>query len=329
MPTYLKASDTAIIDLHELAIQNDNPKISHYRQGYEKFFNNTPLINSPAQQLDDLDRVNYVMGGLSWQLAQERWVGHNTPIKNQFLRTVLAMEKPACNSMTLRSGYELQVINWKDGAITPIHGHPYGYMNVRLVFGKVKQATYRLVDATKRLVRPIALELLCNTNDILSDGYSDYKGVTDGAFIHELTFLEPSATLHLVPEHPSDAANNIFIKEEFGFKHVNFQLEDFVAISLNATLKLMPGDVILVRSNTTKDLGDHFYVITDAPRQKKAGLRPVGTAIQASEDFSKLLDTVEPQGDNIRIMRLMPRVRDWFLEWHGIRVQKTLVFPKP
>jgi hypothetical protein len=202
-------------------------------------------------------------------------------------------------------------------------------MHERLIYGRVRQATYRIVDAEKRIVRPIGLDLFCNTNDVIDAGFNDDAGVREGAFVHDFTFLEASATLNLVPSHPKDGKSNGFTVEEFAFKHISFQLDKLVPISLGATLKLLPGEVILVRSSTTKDLGDHFYVINGAPREKAVGMRPVGRAIQASADFSNLLDAIEPQPGDVRVLRLMPELRDWFLEWHGIQIQKQLIFPQP
>lgn len=328
MTNLLKASDNPIMDLHELAIQNQNPKISHYKQGYEQFFNSIPKIEqySLSGIYSDAD---FEMQKLTNVLSTQQWVKLNTPIKGNFLRTVLAIEKPKCNGVSLQDGAELIVVNWKPGFIAPAHGHARGYMHERLVFGKIKQRTYRIVDAENRIVRPISLQLFCNTNDVIDAGYNNDNGVEHGAFVHDFTILEPTATLNLVPNHPKDTNGNTFTVEEFSFKHINFQLEKLVPISLPATLILPPGEVILVRSTTTKDIGDHFYIITDAPREKKAGMRPTGRPIQASTDFSKLLDTVDPQKGDVRILRLMPEVRDWFLEWHGIQVQKTIVFPKP
>lgn len=326
MTTKLKASDTPIMDLHELAIQNDNPKISHYRQGYESIFNDMPIIG-PITSDFEISDMSRNMAYLTDKLSKQDWVKNNTPIKNNVVRTVIAMEKPVCNGITLQDGAELLVINWKPGFSTPAHGHARGYMHERLIFGKLKQRTYRIVDVEKRIVRPVNLELFCNTNDVIDAGYNSDNGTEHGAFVHDFTILEPTATLNLVPNHPKDTKGNVFTIEEFAFKHINFQLEKLIPISLNATLHLPPGEVILVHSNTTKDIGDHFYIITDAPREKKAGLRPVGRPIQANADFSKLLDTVESQGDDVRILRLMPEVRDWFLEWHGIQIQKTIIFP--
>lgn len=328
MTTVFSASDSAIMDLHALAIQNQNPKISHYRQGYEQEFSNMPIIKSVTTNWD-LQIVAEIMHRITANLASQDWVKNNTPIKRPLLRTVIAMEKPVCTGAALKDGAELIVVNWKAGAKTPTHGHARGYMHERLIFGKVKQGTYRIVDAEKRIARPISIELFCNTNDIIDAGFNDDHSVQDGAFVHDFEFLEPTATLNLVPGHPKDTKGNCFTVEQFGFKHLNFQLEKLVPISLGGTLHLPPGEVILVRSATTKDLGDHFYVITERPHQKKAGMRPVGRAIQASEDFSKLLDAVEPQEGGVQILRLMPEVRDWFLEWHGIQVEKNIVFPKP
>lgn len=328
MTTTLKASDTPILDLHALAIQNQNPKISHYRQGYEAIFNAMPLIG-PVTSNWDIQQMDSHMWNITNDLSYQQWVKNNAPIKGNLLRTVLAMEKPVCNGITMQEGSELLVVNWKAGVKVPAHGHARGYMHERLIFGKLRQGTYRIVDAEKRIARPINLELFCKTNDIIDAGYNSDNGIRNGAFVHDLIILEPTATLNLVPNHPKDTNGNTFIVEEFGFKHMNFQLEKLAPISLGATLHLPPGEVLLVRSETTKHLGDHFYIITDPPREKKAGMRPVGRPIQASADFSKLLDTVEPQNGDVRLLRLMPEVRDWFLEWHGIQVQKTIVFPKP
>jgi hypothetical protein len=220
------------------------------------------------------------------------------------------------------------VVNWKQGACIPAHGHVRGYMEEHLIFGRVKHRLYRIVDAINKVVRPIKVELFCESGATINAGFNEHF-TEYGAHVHDFTFLEDSATLNLVPAHPRNATGNTFIVEEFMLKHVSFQLEKFIPISLEATLHLPPGEVFLARSATTKDIGDHFYVITSSPKQKKAGLRPVGEAIPASSDFSKLLDSIEPQDGDIRILRLMPEVRDLFLEWHGIQVKKTIVFPQP
>lgn len=328
MTKKFKASDTPIMDLHALAVQNQNPKISHYKQGYEYAFNAMPKIDSVSTNWEHA-AMDAQMSHLVHKLYDIPWVWHNIPIKGNILRTVIAMEKPECNGMTLNDGSELIVVNWKPGFKTPAHGHARGYMHERLIFGKMRQGTYRIVDPHKRIVRPIGVEVFGNTDQIIDAGFNHDNGIENGAFIHDFTILEPTATLNLVPNHPKDTNGNTYIIEEFGFKHISFQLEKLLPISTGATLKLPPGEVILVRSKNTKDLGDHFYVIDAPPHEKPVGMRPVGHAIQASSDFSRLLDTVWQHDSSVEIFRLMPEVRDWFLEWHGIQVQKTIVFPKP
>jgi len=326
----LKASDTAIIDLQELACQNGETKTSNYRQGYENIFSSLPIIGSVTTNWD-LSIIDATMWNITHHLAWEDWVRNNTPAYSPLLRTVIGMEKPtwSLENANLQAGAELVVINWQDGACTPTHGHPRGYMHERLIFGKVKQRTYRIVDAENRIVRPIGLCVYDKTNDIIDAGFNDDAGVKDGAFVHDFTFLKPSATLNLVPEHPKNGKGNKFSVEEFSFKHIGFLLEKLVPISKEATLHLPPGEVILVRSEATADLGDHFYIITDAPKEKSAGIRPVGHAIQAGPDFTELLNVESEMGEPTTVLRLLPEMRDLFLQWHGIQVQKTLIFPKP
>src|ERR1044072_2655075 len=227
MTTYLKASDTPVTDLAALAEQHNNKKVSHYRQGYEGLFDGMPKIEAVATNWNK-QVVDSRMWAITNELSHESWVKTKAPVTAPFLRTVIGMEKPICNGVSLQGGMELIVVNWKKGVYTPTHGHPRGYMHERLIYGRVRQATYRIVDAEKRIVRPIGLDLFCNTNDVIDAGFNDDAGVREGAFVHDFTFLEASATLNLVPSHPKDGKSNGFTVEEFAFKHISFQLDKLV-----------------------------------------------------------------------------------------------------
>ena len=61
---------------------------------------------------------------------------------------------------------------------------------------------------------------------------------------------------------------------------------------------------------------------------KEHGLRIQDISIEASENDSKFLDTLEMETGLI-LLKLIPATRDAFLEYHGITVENNQVsFPK-
>jgi hypothetical protein len=67
--------------------------------------------------------------------------------------------------------------------------------------------------------------------------------------------------------------------------------EDVKQITALQAMYCKPGEVLLVRSENVRDLGDHFIKITGAPVVKEHGLRPqTETILATNKECSELLD---------------------------------------
>lgn len=93
---------------------------------------------------------------------------------------------------------------------------------------------------------------------------------------------------------------------------------DVFPISVEHTLALPPGHVVLVRSNRVPDLGDHFALITGAPIQKPWGLAPEVVVYPAPSLRAKSLLDQYSTGD-ITVLALNPEIERMFKSFHNIK----------
>lgn len=92
-------------------------------------------------------------------------------------------------------------------------------------------------------------------------------------------------------------------------------------------MRLLNGNVLLVRSENVKGLGDHFIVITGAPVLKTHGLRPQTLTISAPEQ-KEILDQYEPI-DGVTLLLLQQNEAAAFRYKHGIAVvEGEVIYPK-
>lgn len=110
---------------------------------------------------------------------------------------------------------------------------------------------------------------------------------------------------------------------------INLHRQNVVQLRPDQFMTLENGQVALVRSETVKDLGDHFVVITGPPVLKTHGMRPETLTISShSESDSQLLDVYDPIGGVI-ILLLQTKEATQFRYDHGIGlVHGEVIYPK-
>lgn len=97
-------------------------------------------------------------------------------------------------------------------------------------------------------------------------------------------------------------------------KNINFKPE-VKRIESKDVLYLRKGEVVLVRSLNVPEYGDHYIIVTGAPKMKPTGLRPVVTIVKSP--FNELLDEYDPHNGTV-LLQLLPQSRDYFLKFYNL-----------
>jgi len=315
-PLYV-ASKNPEAAIEKIAYPGQPANMRRYRKGFENYFNSMPVIDKYDDNIaEDLFVTREVLGHLSEKLQKEQW---EIPQDGAFIRTIIALEEPEqISDEHYREGAELIVAHWGVGHTSPVHGHAQGYMHEEILSGKIRVNTYRIVD--HGVVRPLETQIV--EKGVFVSKYGFEKGRNN--LIHNFVAVEPTISLHYVPEHTRDGRDNTFQVEEFGAIAPN----QVSRISSKEGLYLNRGDVVLVRSVGVPEYDDHFIVITGHNVMKPQGLRPQERSIMASKSHSKLLDMF-PLQTGLSLLKLDDHTKQAFLNFHGIIVKDNeVIFPE-
>ena len=337
-----QASVTPEQDILKVAYEGQLETSRQYESGYEDLFNQLPVMDNDNVDLT-LPLTKAVMNQLSDRLKHDVTRTHTkqkvseTPPEGEFHRTIIAMESPIeiaeagtepNTKVFYKEGAELVIAKWGTDFSSPVHGHSTGYMHEEVLKGKIRVNTYRIIDLKNKIVVPYKTEVI--GPGVFVSGYvphNDEDMYKRQTLIHNFIAVEPSISLHYLPEHTRDGRDNTFTVHHYT-RYLCLDNTEVERISSKDGMYLKPGEVLLVRSTNVPEYGDHFVVVTGPPIMKEHGLRIQDVSIEASANDSKFLDTLEMETGLI-LLKLIPATRDAFLEHHGITVENNQVsFPK-
>lgn len=336
MYTTRKASTTPKEDILKVAYEGQPETSRQYQSGWESLFNELPVIDNDNAEIM-LPITQTIMKRLSYSL-QQNINGFNSfekiahlPADNQFHRTIIAMESPKFvdkyDNTKYQEGAELVIAKWGKGFASPVHGHSTGYMHEEVLKGKIRVNTYRIVDMENKIVVPYKTEII--GPGVFVSGYAPHDKShihKRQTLIHNFVAVEPSISLHYLPEHTRDGRDNAFRVQHFTSNH-SLTEEDVTRITAREGMYLKPGDVLLVRSTNVPEYGDHFVVVTGPPIMKEHGLRVQDVSIEASQKDTEFLNNYEPETGLI-LLKLNERVKEHFLNFHNIQLENNKVlFP--
>lgn len=320
---FLRASRTPLTDLAKLAYAGQPENRRLYREGYESFMDELPVLESSDPDLRQLTKhTNWVMKQLAKTIKKQGWVENTTvPAAGGFNRTIIALAEPGCADGRIVEKSELVVAQWGDGHTSPVHGHANGYLFEEVLRGRIKVNSYRVVDLHNRIVRPVHTRIVGEGNLV-----AEYRN-TEGertALVHNFESIGYTATLHYLPEHTRDGRDNKFTVEHFS----GLTRADVKRISAQEGMHLQNGEVVLVRSQNVPEYGDHFIVVTGHPVMKEHGLRVQDEAVLASPADTALLNNHEFVTGLI-LLKLNPDAQARFHEFHGITMNgREVLFPQ-
>lgn len=302
----LTVSPDPIQEIDKAAYIGQNPKMRMWKPGYEHWFNEFPVLSSPRLN----EKVFYtktIMQNIANHLSGQSWIYTDAPQPGEFDRTIIGIQKGG--------GTEVIVARWGKGFSSPVHGHASGYMHEEIITGKMRVNTFRQKDPFSNVVVPFKTEIVERGTFV-----SKWSDATRSIFprphlIHNFTALTPAVSLHYLPEHTRDGRDNGFNVEWF-----DCDSHDLEQIGIPQSLRMIPGNVCLVRSSNVPDLGDHYIIVTGKPVMKPWGLRPQEHVIGAP-NMTELLDKYKPVG-GLTLLRLHPFAQKEFLKHHGIKLVK-------
>lgn len=314
--TKLIASRTPATDLEAVAYEGQPANVRKYESGYEFFFEKLvdldTIQNHPDNSTYLTAMVNRNIGTLDL-LAEYITEGRRTkPVADgKFERSVIAIEKHREG----KESRELVIAEWGKGFASPVHGHAEGFLYEKMISGRILVNTYRIVDLENKIVRIVESKEY-KAGDTIVHTYvpqGTSKKYKREAYVHNFVALEPSVSLHYVPEHTRDGRDNTFIVEEYVVNN-----EDVAQINSQQAMYSAKGDVILVRSTNVPEYGDHYIVITGVPVMKPHGLRPQEVIISGSVIDTHVLNRFHPT-NGVTLLKLNKTEKRRFYEFHGIK----------
>lgn len=325
MPTVkhelLRASQQPEQLLETLAPQGQDPRYRKYMSGYEDLFNLLPVMRADDLLLQSkVLHTRRLIKEVALDIVADGWLRNEAP--GDFSRTVIGIEDKQKSE-----GAELVVAHWGTGFSSPVHGHAPGYMHEEVLSGRLRVDTYRLIHPESNTVRLVETKIVGPGTFV-----SQYNAADDSIFhrstlIHNFTALEPTHTLHYLPEHTRDGRDNTF-KPEYFEDAYELDSADVRSITPTEGFELPPGEVVLVRSINVPEYGDHYIVVTGPKISKPHGIRPQETSISAP-NASRLLDSYQPIRGLV-LLRLRPNARKAFYDFHGITIENNKVsFQQP
>lgn len=312
----LTASKNPEQAIERAAYNGQLPNMRIYKEGYEYYMNELPILKPGDPFIEEKFKLTEgVMDTLRDDLLfTNSWI--RRPEQGGFLRYILGIDE--------EEGNELVVASWGDGFTSPVHGHSPGYIYEGLIYGKVRVNTYRIVDAAKRIVKPLRVDIIDESKTFVSI-FSDpliNRSAKRAVLVHNFTSIGESATLHYLPEHTRDGKDNGFSVQYLEDILGGLESCDVKQISSDEAMTSKNGDVILVRSSNVPDYGDHFIVVTGKPIMKPHGLRIQEVVLPTSPSklSSQLLDKYCSRMGVI-LLKLKPKAAEEFLRFHSIRVE--------
>jgi hypothetical protein len=287
--------------IEELAYPGQNPKHRMYQHGFEKFFEALPY-----NPVNNKDKFTTVMDSLAKELINYPM---DTVADGLFERTIIGIEEFIGN----KEPREIVLANWGKGFKSPVHGHKSGALYEKLIRGKMLVHTYRVTDFERRLAVPHETSIFEGFKEIITAFTNDLEELYPRSwFVHSFEVLEPSLSVHYVPEHTRDGRDNKF---HISYFENVFNLEGHLEqIDTKQGLSLKLGDVCLVRSENVPDYGDHYIVITGKPVMKPWGLRPQDKVVMAPH-AAKLIDNFTPY-NGVTLLKLDAEMNNIFHHFH-------------
>ncbi|HMT01844.1 MAG TPA: hypothetical protein PKD00_00800 [Burkholderiales bacterium] len=227
--------------------------------------------------------------------------------KNKFERTVIGVEEAE------GEGQEVVLAHWGKHFFSPVHGHSEGLLYEYLIEGKLLINEYFISNLEQKIVRPHRSYIQFPGEIVTTyTPYGTHQMYKRESFIHNFIALEPSVSLHYVPEHTRDGRDNGFAVE-----HFEIDENELTHINTQQALYSQVGDVILVRSNNVPEYGDHYIHIVGPPVLKPHGLRPQDVSILAGSQASSILDKFKPT-NGVILLKLSEQETIKFKNFHKI-----------
>ena len=328
----LQASKTPQKAIELLRPPKQEYRMRQYQTGYERYMNEMPRLNDDDEFLQPkVKMTTEIMGMLAEDIRRSEWVHEGFP--EIFDRKIIGIENPLteCNGIApvvVKENSQILVARWGKGFTSPIHGHANGMLHEDILFGKVLVNSYRIVKTEiGTFVRTVETKVV--EKGVFASQYNKKKESQTfrrEALVHNFVALEPSATLHYLPEHTRDGRDNGFTAQYFE-DHYDF-MDGIEKITPLQGMYSAIGEVILVRSNNVSEYGDHYIVITGKPEMKPHGLRPRDIAIQAPH-AAPILDAYDKDGKQpVTLLRLSKEAKEEFYKFHGIEIiDNKIIFP--
>lgn len=348
---HLQATDRPVEVIESLPRRpSQPPTMRQYRPGFEQYLNLLPVLDPSDRLLNIKTQISgEVVKALGQDLLQNApWV-RELPPDGQFHRHIVAVEEPLYEEQEqelasvvaahwpslggaaqltpprklVKEGAELLVAQWGKGFTSPIHGHAAGLLHEEILLGKIRVDLFRW--HRDGVVRPLRTDIIGPGTLVSEYAPPDSRGDRMGV-PHSFTAVEPTASLHYVPEHTRDGRDNRF-KVEYFDEVFPLRNEDVTQITAEEGRKLRVGDVALVRSENVPEYGDHYIIITGPPVLKEHGLRPQDVAIHAPK-ATPMLDQFKPLQMGLILLKLNRDATQDFHAFHGIRVEgQQVVLP--
>lgn len=322
-------------DLRDLLIlRGPNDPESDYRPGYGYYMDCLPVLIPDHPFLEGkIGLTKYLMETLAKDIHANdaAWLEVEMKLPGEFSRTMLALEAPdrdQAGTITKQNA-EIILAHWGMGYSSPVHGHAPGYMHEAIMYGKMRVNTYRMIDPSSNVVRPLRTEIVGPGTFVSQYAAPNPSHVFPRQnLIHNFTALTAAASLHYLPEHTRDGKDNGFKVEFFEDVH-HLEYGDVFPINAQEGMYLQKGDVVLVRSSNVPDYGDHYIVITGHPVSKEHGMRPQDIAIQAPGALATiLLNTYSETRPELTLLKLGPHKTKQFHAFHGISISNgNVTFP--
>lgn len=275
-----------------------------YLHGYEDLIEKipNPLKLKESNFEKGLAKIKQRMEKIAHRALENLAVGVD---EGEFKRHVIGVEE------SLTEGQEIIFAHWGKGFSSPVHGHSEGLLYEFLIQGKMLVHEYIVSNLERKRVRPrkssIALpgEIVTTFTKPGSHKMHKYE-----SYVHSFEALEPSVSLHYVPEHTRDGRGNTFSVEYF-----DINPNELKQINSMEAMYSQVGDVLLVRSQNVPFYGDHYIIIIGRPVQKEHGLRPKDLSIQAGRPAKAVLDSYIPH-NGVTLLKLSKEERERFLLFH-------------
>ncbi len=110
------------------------------------------------------------------------------------------------------------------------------------------------------------------------------------------------------------------VQEDFDDVY-DLRFNEVIPITTEQAIHLHKTDVVLVRSRSLPDMGDHYIVVTGHAVQKDHGVRPQ-TAVFPAMPNSPLLDMYDTPGTNVVLLKLNNTATQAFLNHYGIHLDE-------